>query len=131
MPAMEKQDIIERYSEPSHLLGSATEADLMDTNLKAAEAQGHLELEVDGFGRKLARYGSAEGARSSSSLPRSELFDTQVGERIELPTTEVQDDRYYIARDDWTPEQPNSSIYLSLRRADLVKIKRTTADGKF
>lgn len=100
MPLIEKQDIIEQYSEPSHLLGSATEADLMDTNPKAVESQGHLELEIDGFGRKLARYGSADGARSSSSLPRSELFDTQVGERVELPTTEIQDDRYYIARDD-------------------------------
>lgn len=93
---LEKEDIIARYSDASHLLGSATESDLMMTQTS---------------GSVTAMAGESNSATSAS----------------ELPTMEMEIDRYFVARDDWIAPASN---YLSLRRGDMIKITHMTEDGK-
>lgn len=46
---------------------------------------------------------------------------------MELPTTELQQERLYVARDDW---HALGAIYLGLRKGDVVKVTRKLPQGE-
>ena len=108
MPALDAGEVIARYSDASRLLGNATRNDLVATQPT------HVEATVS--------------PERNEAIERQELSDVFL---VELPTIEIQSDRYYIARDDWVAEAHlGAGRCLRLRRGDMVKITYKAQDGK-
>jgi hypothetical protein len=138
LPApVEKDDVIARYSDVSHLLGNATSlasiADAVHELSSAPRAVGSAAPERD----------TADIPTETALPPRGPIHELDaIGIRHELPATEVIHElpetevrtvvpKFWMADEDWTDTEPRStgSIYMSLTCGDVLQVLEMPSDG--
>lgn len=134
-PPLEKGDIISRYSEPSHLLGSATnlvsivgEAHDLQTHREWLHSDSRPESPFPTDGRRDSRSPLQLPINTPSELPNNEIqrHELPALEAIqELPANEARTaPNIYMADEDWTDMESRSptSIYMSLTLGDVLHV---------
>lgn len=105
MPPLEAGEMIARYSDASHLLGSAKQEDLTSVMTPPQD--------LPGVAASFSSFSADEGG---------------TGSRVELPTAETTLDRYFVATCEW---RANSGTEFHLQKGDVVKITHMVAGGKY
>lgn len=148
---IEADDVITRYSDASHLLGSATSLALLTDNVHELgpppppAPREHRDLaQQHGFesSEKLALPVHFRATRSAANDTRyvHELPTIEVRHELpaaevvyELASTEAQPSagKFYMVDEDWADTEPRDarSIYMSLTCGDRVEVLEMPADG--
>ena len=115
--------MIGNYSDTNHLLQNVVLDEHIVGQSQTPEGRQYCELE------STVSHAELESLTSDSELghgaPFAELRST--ASCIELPTTEIRSDCYFMASQDWQGRNSNS---LDLFPGDLVKVLQKTNDGR-
>lgn len=146
---VEADDVIARYSDVSHLLGSATSLPLFTDDVheigtspkeprklrKLAQHYSFESLQTSSFSRDVKNNNSGVSeAGAIHELPATEVIHElpAAGVIYELPSTEAETTgpKFWMADEDWADTEPRGpeSIYMSLTCGDKVQVLEMPTD---